>query len=47
MNAECDWDGHQDAMDEAGCCPVCGAGDLDLEWAARNGVDLSDGPVWP
>lgn len=37
----CKWEGHSAAMDEAGWCPVCDSGDLDSEWAERNGVDTS------
>ena len=39
---KCDWSGHADAMAEAGFCPVCQEGDIDPEWADRNGVDLDD-----
>lgn len=43
---KCTWDGHDAAIAEAGDCPVCGVGDYDPEFAARN-LDTSldeDGP---
>ena len=40
MKKKCEWPGHAAAMDEAGFCSVCQEGEIDAEWAARNGVDL-------
>ena len=37
----CDYPLHAACMDEAGFCPVCQQGEVDLEWAERNELDLS------
>ncbi len=36
---KCEWQGHADAMNEAGWCPVCDEGEIDAEFARRNEIE--------
>jgi len=40
VKTTCEWEGHEDAMGEAGWCPCCDAGELDPEFAERNDIEL-------